>query len=48
MIWSAPGRYGIEPAPGGLAFVQELMNTIAAGKPRKEDLLAAPPRPRTG
>ncbi|MFD7436447.1 CGNR zinc finger domain-containing protein [Streptomyces sp. NPDC059861] len=42
MSWPALSRYGIEPAPGGLAFVQELMNTIAAGKPRREDLLADP------
>lgn len=42
MSWSALSRYGIDPAPGGLAFVQELMNTIAAGKPRQADLLADP------
>lgn len=38
--WSALARYGVDPAPGGLVFVQELMNTIAAGKPRREDFLA--------
>ncbi|MET8771601.1 MULTISPECIES: CGNR zinc finger domain-containing protein [Streptomyces] len=40
MGWSALARYDADPAPGGLALVQELMNTIAAGKPRREDLLA--------
>lgn len=30
MIWSALDRYGVDPAPGGLAFVQELIDTIAA------------------
>ncbi|WP_377273424.1 CGNR zinc finger domain-containing protein [Peterkaempfera sp. SMS 1(5)a] len=42
MSWSATVRYGSEPAPHGLAFVQDLMNTIAAGKPRTADLLADP------
>ncbi|MGW1541940.1 CGNR zinc finger domain-containing protein [Streptomyces sp. NPDC002309] len=42
MSWSALSRYGVDPAPGGLAFVQELMSTIAAGKPRQADLLADP------
>lgn len=40
MGWSALARYEVDPAPGGLAFVQELINTIAAGKPRQPDLLA--------
>ncbi|MFF4764631.1 CGNR zinc finger domain-containing protein [Streptomyces sp. NPDC001292] len=39
MNWSATIRYGLEPAPGGLAFVQDLLNTISAGKPRQPDLL---------
>jgi len=39
MSWPATARYGTEPAPAGLAFVQDLMNTIAAGKPRTRDLL---------
>lgn len=38
--WSATVRYSTEPAPEGLAFVQDLMNTISAGKPRTRDLLA--------
>lgn len=40
MSWPATIRYKTEPAPAGLAFVQDLMNTISAGKPRKRDLLA--------
>lgn len=39
MSWSALARYGVDPAPGGLALVQDLMNTMAAGKPRHDDLL---------
>ncbi|MFE5036474.1 CGNR zinc finger domain-containing protein [Streptomyces sp. NPDC056683] len=39
MSWTATARYGLEPAPGGLAFVQDLLNTLSAGKPRKPDLL---------
>ncbi|MEU2618445.1 CGNR zinc finger domain-containing protein [Streptomyces sp. NPDC007157] len=39
MSWTATDRYGLEPAPGGLAFVQDLLNTRPAGKPRKPDLL---------
>ncbi|MED7827140.1 ABATE domain-containing protein, partial [Streptomyces chiangmaiensis] len=39
MSGSGTVRYAIESAPGGLAFVQELMNTISAGKPRTRDLL---------
>ncbi|MER5688582.1 ABATE domain-containing protein [Streptomyces sp. NPDC002205] len=39
MLWTATGRYDLEPAPGGLAFVQDLLNTISAGKPREPDLL---------
>ncbi|MFD8999562.1 CGNR zinc finger domain-containing protein [Streptomyces sp. NPDC059582] len=40
MSWSATVRYDMEPAPEGLAFVQDLMNTVPAGKPRTRDLLA--------
>ncbi|MFD9127023.1 CGNR zinc finger domain-containing protein [Kitasatospora sp. NPDC059571] len=40
MTWSALGRFGVDPAPAGLAFVQDFMDTISAGKPRQEDLLA--------
>ncbi|MEV7995484.1 CGNR zinc finger domain-containing protein [Streptomyces sp. NPDC086077] len=41
----ALSRYGIQPAPGVPAFVQAVMNAIAAGKPRREDLLADPTTP---
>jgi predicted RNA-binding Zn ribbon-like protein len=40
VTWSALDRYGVDPAPAGLAFVQELIDTVAAGKTRREDLLA--------
>lgn len=39
MTWTATVRYGMEPAPGGLGFVHDFLNTAAAGKPRKADLL---------
>ncbi|MER6081958.1 CGNR zinc finger domain-containing protein [Streptomyces sp. NPDC001833] len=39
MSWTATARYGLEPAPGGLAFVQDLLNTLSAGKRREPDLL---------
>lgn len=39
MTWTATVRYGMEPAPGGLGFVHDFLNTVAAGKPRKPDLL---------
>ncbi|QHA02465.1 hypothetical protein GQF42_03415 [Streptomyces broussonetiae] len=39
MYWSATVRYGLQPAPGELAFVQDLLNTQSAGKPREPDLL---------
>ncbi|MFE9132272.1 CGNR zinc finger domain-containing protein [Streptomyces sp. NPDC007148] len=42
MSWPATARFNTEPAPEGLAFVQDLMNTIPAGKPRRNDLLADP------
>ncbi|MED7827104.1 ABATE domain-containing protein, partial [Streptomyces chiangmaiensis] len=42
MSWPATVRYNTEPAPEGLAFVQDLFNTISAGKPRMNDLLADP------
>ncbi|GAA1647564.1 CGNR zinc finger domain-containing protein [Kribbella alba] len=31
MAWSATSRFDIEPAPTGLALVQDLLNTAAAG-----------------
>ncbi|WP_086845715.1 CGNR zinc finger domain-containing protein [Amycolatopsis kentuckyensis] len=40
MTWLATARYGPHPAPGGLGFVQDLLNTRSAGRPRQPDLLA--------
>ncbi|WP_439379160.1 CGNR zinc finger domain-containing protein [Amycolatopsis lexingtonensis] len=40
MTWLATTRYGLSPAPGGLGFVQDLLNTRSAGRPRQPDLLA--------
>ncbi|AEW99577.1 CGNR zinc finger domain-containing protein [Streptantibioticus cattleyicolor] len=40
--WPATGRYGLDPAPGRLGLVQDLLNTVAAGAPREPDLLASP------
>ncbi|RJS46765.1 CGNR zinc finger domain-containing protein [Nocardioides cavernaquae] len=40
MRWPATTRYGLDPAPGPLAFVQDFLNSIAAGSPRRADLLA--------
>ncbi|GGU47627.1 hypothetical protein GCM10010211_09520 [Streptomyces albospinus] len=40
MAWSATVRYGLDPAPGGLGLVQDLLNTVAAGASRFPDLLA--------
>lgn len=39
-IWPASARYGLAQAPGGLGMVQDLLNTLSAGKPREADLLA--------
>lgn len=39
MSWTATTRYDLEPAPGGLALVQDLLNTLSAGRPRQPDLL---------
>jgi predicted RNA-binding Zn ribbon-like protein len=39
MTWSASDRYGLDPAPGALGLVQDLLNTLAAGAPREADLL---------
>lgn len=47
MSWPATARYGLEDAPGALAFVQDFVNTIPAGKPRGADLLAEPASART-
>jgi predicted RNA-binding Zn ribbon-like protein len=40
MSWPATSRYQLDAAPGSLAFVQDFVNTIPAGKPRGPDLLA--------
>ncbi|WP_345420655.1 CGNR zinc finger domain-containing protein [Pseudonocardia xishanensis] len=39
MTWAASERYGVTPAPNGLALVQDLVNTVSAGRPRQADLL---------
>ncbi|QEV16464.1 CGNR zinc finger domain-containing protein [Streptomyces alboniger] len=39
MTWPATARYRLEPAPGGLGLVQDLLNTVAAGTPPHPDLL---------
>jgi predicted RNA-binding Zn ribbon-like protein len=41
MSFEATGRYALPPAPAGLTLVQDLLNTIPAGRPRKPDLLAS-------
>jgi predicted RNA-binding Zn ribbon-like protein len=38
--WIATDRYGLSRAPGGLALVQDLLNTVSTGRPREPDLLA--------
>jgi len=40
MTWLAVARYELSPAPGGLGFVHDLLNTRSAGRPRQPDLLA--------
>jgi hypothetical protein len=39
----ATSRYQLDAAPGSLAFVQDFVNSIPAGKPRSADLLAGLP-----
>ena len=39
-MWPATERYVDVAAPGGLGLVQDLLNTISAGRPRRPDLLA--------
>jgi hypothetical protein len=41
MSWPASERYALGIAPDGLAFVQDLLNTRAAGRPRRADLLSS-------
>ncbi|GAA4853016.1 hypothetical protein GCM10023201_52900 [Actinomycetospora corticicola] len=38
---TATTRYGLTPAPGGLALVQDVVNSRAAGRPREPDLLGS-------
>ena len=38
--WQATGRYELASAPGALGLVQDLLNTLPAGRPRTADLLA--------
>ncbi|QEV19236.1 CGNR zinc finger domain-containing protein [Streptomyces alboniger] len=38
MNWPATERHCLSPAPGGLALVQELLNTAPAGRPGPADL----------
>ncbi len=40
MSYAATERFEVEPAPGGLALVQDLLNTIGVGGPVHPDLLA--------
>lgn len=47
MSWPATSRYQLDAAPGSLAFVQDFVNTIPAGKPRGPDLLADLPDAQT-
>src|SRR5947208_4899838 len=39
MTWPATDRYELLAAPGGLGFVQDVINTQPAGRPRGADLL---------
>ena len=39
MRWPATDRYELIGAPGGLGFVQDVVNTQSAGRPRGADLL---------
>lgn len=40
MSWTATPRYGLDVAPGGLAFVHDFLNTASGGRPRQVDLLS--------
>jgi predicted RNA-binding Zn ribbon-like protein len=40
MTWPATDRYELIGAPGGLGFVQDVVNTQSAGRPRGADLLS--------
>lgn len=39
MTWSASQRYDLDPAPGGLALIQDLLNTGPRPSPETADLL---------
>lgn len=40
---TATTRYGVAQAPGGLALIQDVVNTRAAARPRQADLLHSEP-----
>lgn len=40
LVWPATEYFAIDPAVGELAFVHDLMNTVAGGKPNRADLFA--------
>ena len=40
MTWPATSDFGMDAAPGELAFVHDVMNTVSGGKPNRADLLA--------
>jgi predicted RNA-binding Zn ribbon-like protein len=40
VTWPATRRYDLRTAPGALGIVQDLLNTVAAGRPHAPDLLA--------
>jgi predicted RNA-binding Zn ribbon-like protein len=40
MSWPATDRYGLSPAPGGLGFVQDVLNTHPTTRPPVADLFA--------
>lgn len=42
MDWPATSRYSLDQAPGSLGLVHDFLNTISAGSPRRDDLLATP------
>lgn len=39
-MWVATARYDLGEAPGGLAFVQDFLNSGPSGRPAEEDLFA--------
>ncbi|MDR6972894.1 CGNR zinc finger domain-containing protein [Leifsonia shinshuensis] len=41
--WASSSRYGVEDGPGGLAFVEALLNTTSGSRPGQPDLLTDQP-----